>query len=172
MTKQSFFEISTELRPLEDALEAAGGEVDGNEGIVERVTDLLTATQQKVDAYGFFAKGLEMKIKALKAYEDEIAQQRQVFENKLRRLKDAAKSAMEVRGIVKVEGEIHTISLQKNGGKPPLNLKVDEDKLPKVYIRWEPMVDKDAIRADLIAGNPAAQAIAELGEVGSSIRIR
>jgi hypothetical protein len=113
-----------------------------------------------------------MKIKALKAYEDEIAQQRQVFENKLRRLKDAAKSAMEVRGIVKVEGEIHTISLQKNGGKPPLNLKVDEDKLPKVYIRWEPMVDKDAIRADLIAGNPAAQAIAELGEVGSSIRIR
>lgn len=168
---ESFYALSAELVPLERALEAQGGVADDLQ-LVERVTELLGKVQEKVDRYGEFAEDLQLAIDAMKAKEERLYERRKVFENKLERLKKAAKDSMELRGIAKVEGLEYTISVQKNGGRPAVKLKAPVDKIPLQYIVNIPKADTEAIRADLIAGKPEALAIAELVEPGTSVRIR
>lgn len=168
----SLWEISAELKPLEDALDLAGGDMDSlAPELVERVTELLTASQAKVDAYGHYAKSIEATINAIKDEINRLYDRQKVFENRLKRLKNAADRAMVARGIAKIEGELHTISRIKNGGRPSIVLKVQPEDLPKEYQRLEIVADMELIRQD-IQINPELGDCVEVQDTGYSVRIR
>lgn len=174
MSSLSLYEITAELVPLEQALEAVGGDVEQVEGaLVERVTDLLGQVQAKVDAYGQYYKALEAMAAAHKMEESRLAERRAVIENKMKRLKDAAKKSLELRSIKKVEGLTFTIAVQSNGGKAPLKILVkDARELPTIYQKIKVEPDEEAIRAGIEAKDPQLVGKAELLPVGAHVRIR
>ena len=160
--KQSLYELTAELVPLEQALEAAGGDVTDQDALVARLSDLLGKVRDKVDGFGSYYT-------YLKAMVDRITKRRQVLVNRMERLRLAAKTSMEMRGIEKVEGDVFTVSLGNPGGRAQIRLKVPENKIPKKYIRKE--IDMDRLGDDLAANNPDALAIAEFEPRGKIVRI-
>lgn len=169
----SLYEISNELKPLEDALEQVFGDPDAlAPELIERVTELLTASQAKADAYGYYAKSIEATISAIRDEQERLSERRRMFENRLRRLKDAADRAMVARGITKIEGELHTISRVKNGGKRAMRLLVEPTELPGIY--QVPIIEANAIRLrnDAEAGDQEALKYVEFDEPGYSVRIK
>jgi len=173
MKSLSLYSISEELAPLEDALEDAGGEVtDGNKALIQRLEELQLLTQSKVDAYGGYYKSLEALSNGIKDEEARLAERRKAVENKMKRLKDAAKQSMELRGIVKIEGKAFTVSLQKNGGKPPMVLRVAEDRVPEKWFRVKRELARDMIKDAILRGDEEAKSIGFLLEPEMSVRIR
>jgi hypothetical protein len=169
----SLYQLSAELKPLEDALEAAGGDTGAmTPEVVDRVTELLTATQEKADAYGRYAKHLEAMMEALDIEIDRLIDRRQAFANRLKRLKQAADQAMAMRGITKIEGVMTTINRQRNGGKPGMALKADISQLPEKYKVTREFINMEKLRADAEAGDAEALLYAEIKEVGYSVHIR
>lgn len=172
--KESLYALTEELVPLEQALESTGGEItEDNNALVERVTDLLDKVGAKVDAYGSYYRSLESLALAIAEEEKRLKDRRQAVENKMKRLKEAAKTSMEMRDITKIQGKLFTISIQKNGGKVPMELLVsDPDKLPPKFTKMSTSADLEAIRKGLEAKDPDAESVAKFGDVGSSVRIR
>lgn len=169
---KSLYELSHELIPLEALLETQGGDVTGQEALVEHVTGLLDRVQDKVDSLGRYYINYKMLADTLEIEETRIRERRQVIENKIRRLKEAVKQSMEMRRILKVEGKLFTFSVQGNGGKQPVKLLVPEDQVPDSYITLRREIDMQKLRDDLLNGNQEACRIAEFVEPGTNIRIK
>lgn len=168
----SLYEISAELAPLEAALRDTGGEVTGDDALVERVTELLDRVRDKVDGFGMYYTSLKALVNGLAAEEDRLRARRAALEWDMKRLKEAAKRSMEMRGIQKVEGKLFSISVQKNGGKPPVRLMVPVEQLPARFTTVKVAPDLERIREALIEGDPKAAEIAKIGETETSVRIR
>jgi hypothetical protein len=168
--KLSLYEISSELKPLEDALELSGGDTEElTPELVDRVTELLTASQAKVDAYGHYAKSIGATIEAIMAEIQRLQERKSIFMNKLKRLKDAADRAMVARGITKIEGELHTISRVKNGGRPSITLKVAPEHLPTKYQEVSLVANMEKIRENV--NDPELLGLLEVQDTGYSVRI-
>lgn len=168
---ESLYEMSAELMPLERALEAVGGDVTDNTELMERVTELLDKTQDKIDAYGRFYTNLSSRAKDIKAEEERLAERRKTIENKMGRLKDTAKVSMEMRNIVKIEGKLFTIAVQKNGGKQAVELLVPVDKLPERYQKVEVRADMEKIMQAVEVGNTEAKALVKILPRGTHVKI-
>lgn len=169
----SLYALSAELKPLEDALEAAGGDMGVlSPELVERVTELLTASQEKIDNYGRYAKHLEATAEAIDDEIKRLQERKGVFQNRLKRLKMAADEAMKVRGIAKVEGILTTISRQRNGGKPPMKILVEPERLPMKYRLIKVEANTEKLREDAMSGDEEALQYVEIQETGYSVRIR
>lgn len=173
MTTYSLYAISSELKPLEEALEAVGGEeTEDNKALVARVESLQLMTQAKVDMYGAYYRNLTALAKAVDDEAKRLLARRDAILAKVHRLKSAAKESMAIRNIVKVEGTKFTISLEKDGGLPPVILKVPAESLPDKFVKVIKEADIAVIRKALQSGSQEAQEIAELGERGEHVRIR
>jgi chromosome segregation ATPase len=170
----NLYELTAELVPLEQELRKEGGEItEDNMALAERVTDLLGQVATKIDGYGKIYRNLEAEAEFIKQEEGRLRARRKTIESNIKRLEDAAKLSLEMRGIKSVRGQLFTVSVQRNGGVPPVELLVSLDKLPEKFKRQPPPVaDLEAIREGLKAGDPAAETVAKLGEVGTSLRIR
>lgn len=172
MENKSLYQISVELEPLEKALESLGGEIDGNEELVKLVEGLILKEQQKVDQYGRYALFLKNSIELIKAETKRLKERETVFANKLKRLKDAAKSAMEVRDIKKIAGTLFSLTVCKNGGETPIEV-VEEDieRWPTKYVKREASFDMTALRDGLENNDPEAMKIARFIDPGTHIKI-
>jgi hypothetical protein len=177
----TLFDIEAAKKRVEEALEVEGGDVsEGTEGAVlaERLEKLEMTERQKVDAIGWIWAEIDASIAAMEATRETLVKPLQdrirVFTNRRERLKDGIKYVFGHWGLLKVEGHTKTIYIQKNGGKPALKLKVGIDQLPEKFKRTvtEVVADTDAIRKAVEAGDPDALHIAEMGDVGTSVRIK
>lgn len=79
---------------------------------------------------------------------------------------------MRFRGLRKTETDLHTISIQKNGGKAPIQYVegLQPSELPTEYQKTKVEMDTDAIRQALEAGELLDFAV--LLEKGESLRIK
>lgn len=170
----SLYEISHELKILDNLLEEAGGDVTGEKGqILEKwFNDYKLAEQKKVDSFGEYYTNLVSKIQVLKEEEERLAERRRKIQNHAKYLKEKVKEAMDLRSIVKIEGLKFTFSLAKNGGKPPVQLRVPPEELPERFVRVVLEPDLEKIREALEAGDEEAKKLADFGETGYSVRIR
>lgn len=172
----SLYTLTEELIALDRLLVEAGGEVtEGTDGA--SLEDWLKKYEwqvgEKVDAYGGLIKNWEADIDGIKKEAERLVARAGVIGNKIKRLKEMAGLAMKMRGIRKIEGTLFTIALQKNGGKPPLIMIVEDvAKLPEQFVKRTPAPDSEAIRAALALNDPEAAKVARIGEVGESVRIR
>jgi hypothetical protein len=169
----SLYELTHEIIPLEEELEKAGGEVtEDNKALVQRLEQLELMTKQKIDSFGMYYQSLKALATFIELEIDRMTERLGHVENKMNRLKAAAKESMEARGIVKIEGNQFTVSIQKNGGLKPMRFLVGSNEIPEKWYRFKKELDISKIRESLMAGDKTAQSIAELGETGTSVRIR
>jgi hypothetical protein len=109
-------------------------------------------------------------LEAEAAYRQEIAEKYRKSAAYLKRWADAAKDAvrraMEETGMTKLPGDGCTVSIQNN---PPKMVIEDEDQIPKDYWVKEPVLQKDILKADLLAGADVPGAKIERG---THLRVR
>lgn len=174
----SLYELTQEVGALEALLQETGGDVtdESQAAMIEQwQQEFDWAHRAKVDGYAKLIKNAEADIDAIKKEGERLAARAQALRNKIQRLKDLAKYAMDSRGLKKLEGITFTLAIQKNGGKAPLEILVkNPEVLPEQYRIVTTTVEpnKDALREALEKGDKEAESYARLLPVGESVRIR
>ncbi len=164
------YEITSELRDLEDLLQHDGPEVtDEMRAEAEAfAAELLDgALPEKVDAYCAWLAGLKAEALALRDEEKRLSARRKAVESKHARGMAALQRGLEVADQVKVKGARFTASLAK---LPPRLGLLDEGNIPSGY--WLPQPPK-LDRSKLLAAvkiHPVAGA--QLAAPARKIRIK
>lgn len=175
----SLYELTEELVSLHQLLFELGGDVtEGTEGatLEQWAQEYDWKHRQKVDGYASLIKGIEADVEQMEAEMARLRERAQVFTNRAARLKALAKFSMERLQTRKLEGVKFTISIQKNGGKPPLEILGDPalvvERMPDRFVKVRKSPDNDALREALAKDDPEAAKFAKIGEPGESVRVR
>ena len=127
----SLFEIDKEL---EAAFEAASQEQEQAGAISDetkqRCLDLFAELGKKVDRIARYVRATEFKARAAKEEAARLAARQKSAENRVAQVKSMLAYYMLSRGLRRLEGELNTIRLQKNG-QP--TLQIDRSVLPEEY---------------------------------------
>jgi len=112
----SLFEIDEEL---EAAFDKATQEQEQTGAISEETQqcclDLFAELGKKVDRIARYVRAMEFKAKAAKEESARLAARQKSAENRVLQVKAMLAFFMHVRGLKRLEGELNTIRLQKNG---------------------------------------------------------
>lgn len=127
----TLFEIDNEL---ETAFDAATQEQEENGSVSEKTKqhclDLFAELGKKVDRIARYVRATELKARAAKDEAMRLAARQKAAENRVGQVKSMLAFFMRVRGLKRLEGELNTIRLQKNG---QATLQVDPAVLPVEY---------------------------------------
>ena len=117
-------------------------------------------------------KSLETYAEAYAKEERRFQAQRQILENRIRRIKEWYRQNLDAMGKAKVATRYGVMSVQGNGGKRPLAID-DESRIPELYLVTVPAhkeVNRDALYAALDKGEEIPGA--HLEPRGRGLRIR
>lgn len=173
----SLYELTTEVKALSQLLEEVGGDVsDGTQGevLIKWMDEYGLAMKGKVDAYGSLVKNIESHVESIDIEIKRLRDRKEVFNNRIERLKQLADYAMRTLDVKKIEGEKFTISLQKAGGVQSLKI-LDEKGLPDKYLDIIPeqyVPSQERIRKGLEENDPELSGKAELLPRKESVRIK
>ncbi|HVZ16018.1 MAG TPA: siphovirus Gp157 family protein, partial [Terriglobales bacterium] len=119
---------------LEAAFEAATQEQEQTGAITEktqqRCTDLFAELGKKVDRIARYVRATEFKARAAKEEATRLAARQKSAESRVEQVKSMVAFFMHSRGLKRLEGELNTIRLQRNG-QP--SLRIDPFVLPGEY---------------------------------------
>lgn len=173
----TLFEISADLRALEELLTDIDGEITDDaagEAIEQWFDELGEARDTKIDNYCNLIAELTARSEARAAEAARISRLADVDNNAATRLKNALKAFMDIHGLAKLETPFHKLTVAKNGGKAPLIIpdewRDDAVNAPEAYHRTFIKLDTEAIRADLEAGQAVEGCV--IGERGTHLRIK
>jgi hypothetical protein len=131
----SLFEIDKEL---ETAFDAASEEQERTGTLTEetrqRCLELFAQLGKKVDRIANYVRIMEWKARAAKEESSRLAARQKAAENRIDQIKDMLSYFMQSRGLKRLEGELNSIRLQKNG---QASLQLDPLALPCSYSRRE-----------------------------------
>lgn len=138
--------------------------------ILDTMESLDYDIEDKANGYAKVIQNLKGAVTAIKAEKERLRNRQVVLENNIKRLTANLQNAMDATGKRKFKTDLFTFSIQQNGGKLPVILDVEEDKLPKTLmrVRYEP--DMEKIRERLDSGKACRWA--HYGDRGESLRIR
>ena len=137
------------------------------QAIIDTCDAIEGAIEDKADSYAFIITGIKGDIEAIKQEEARLAARRRVLNNRINTLKSVLESAMRTTGRLKFKTALHSFGIQKNGGKPSLDIF---DEVPEEFTRTKIEPDTDAIRKALETGQELKFAC--LQDRGESLRIR
>jgi hypothetical protein len=127
----TLFEIDAELEAQFDAAtqeqEQTGVISDETK---QRCLDLFAELGKKVDRIARYVRATEFKAKAAEEEATRLTARQKAAENRVEQVKSMLALFMRVRGLKRLEGELNTIRLQKNG---QASLQVDPLTLPAEY---------------------------------------
>jgi len=127
----TLFEIDKEL---EAAFDAASQEQEETGAISDetqqRCLDLFAELGKKVDRIARYVRATELKARAAKEEATRLAARQKAAENRVEQVKSMLAFFMHSRGLKRLEGELNTIRLQKNG---QASLHIDPLALPAEY---------------------------------------
>lgn len=127
----TLFEIDAELEAQFDAATQEQEETGGiSEEAKQRCLDLFAELGKKVDRIARYVRATEFKAKAAKEEATRLTARQKAAENRVEQVKSMLAFFMHVRGLKRLEGELNTIRLQKNG---QASLQVDPLTLPGEY---------------------------------------
>lgn len=171
---QTLLDITADMAALDALLAESGGEITPD---TEATLDAFFAETEtnlagKVDAYCALISEMEARAEVRKAEAKRLADRAKADERTSDALRERLRFVWETRRLGKVETDRFTVSLAKNGGKAPLDIRCGVDELPAWAVKRETVVtvDKDAIRSRLDAGEPLD--FASLMERGTRINIK
>ena len=172
----NLYKLTKQHQELEDLILGSAdqdtGEIPANEELDRKAEELGLAIDAKLDGIARLCRNFASEADALRAEEKRLADRRRAVENREKSLKSYAKACLEGAGLQKLHAGIFNLAIQRNGGVAPLNLCVDLDPkmLPERFQKVTVEANNAAIREALEAGE--ALDFAELGERGTSLRIR
>jgi len=127
----TLFEVDKEL---EAAFDAASQEQEETGAISEETKqhclDLFAELGKKVDRVARYVRATELKARAAKEEATRLAARQKAADNRVEQVKSMLAFFMHVRGLKRLEGELNTIRLQKNG---QASLQIDPLALPGEY---------------------------------------
>lgn len=127
----TLFEIDKEL---EAAFDAASQEQEQTGAISDdtkqRCQDLFAELGKKVDRIARYVRATELRARAAKEEATRLIARQKAAENRVEQVKSMLAYFMHVRELRRLEGELNTIRLQKNG---QASLQIDPLTLPAEY---------------------------------------
>ena len=166
----TLYDITGDLLLLQDMLEDS---VD-DQVLLDTLEGVQGEYEVKLESYCKVIKNLEADIEALKNEAKRLTDKRKLLENNIDRLKKVMFDSMKATGTAKVKGQLFNVSIQKNGGKIPVNYDKDNKNitahLPDNLVIVTETPALDAIRELLEAGKVVEGFT--LGERGESLRIK
>lgn len=163
----NLYELSNDYIKLQELLEE--GELDP-----EMLEEAMQYTKEelsiKFENYCKVIRNIENNIAGLKAEEDRMSARRKAMENNIKAMKTRMLDAMVTTDTKKIDGELFTISRQKNPASVVMDVNYIEDVPEKYLIEQDPKIDKKKLAEDLKAG-VELDGIAHL-EQGEGIRIK
>jgi len=163
----NLYELSSDYIKLQELLEE--GELDP-----EMLEEAMQYTKEelsiKFENYCKVIRNIENNIAGLKAEEDRMSARRKAMENNIKAMKTRMLDAMVTTDTKKIDGELFTISRQKNPASVVMDVNYIEDVPEKYLIEQDPKIDKKKLAEDLKAG-VELDGIAHL-EQGEGIRIK
>lgn len=146
-------------------------EEDGlDEGRMLELLNTGEAIEDKSDNIARVIRSEESDIAAIREEENRLAARRRAKQNGIERLKDYLKAAMIATGKTKFKTSLFSFGIQKNGGAPPVLLRVPEEMIPDEFMKITRTPDKKAM-ADYI-NETGDVTLFTFGERGESLRIR
>lgn len=176
--KMALFDLDQQFHEIDILLESAGGDLEATangKSLAEWLEKNEIATAQKIDGYCAVIEKILGDAQVCDQMMKRLKERKASMENKAERLKDALFQSMELRKILKVEAPMHTVWIQKNGGKPPVVIEKTLEEMPEKYRKTIPEhqeIDTEKLKADAIAGVKEALEICKVGEIGKSLRIK
>ena len=172
---QTLYNIADDLRALEALLIEARGDISSPEALaaVEAwEAELETNLGSKIDNYCSLISEIEARAAARNAEATRLLNLAHVDENAVWSLRERLKFVFESRSLPTMQTDRFRVSIAKNGGKAPLDIRVGPDELPEWAIKRKTIVetDKDAIRARLESGE--ALSFANIMERGTRLVIK
>ena len=164
----NLYELTGDILKLQNILES--GEVVDQEFLADVLADTTADYDEKIESYAKVIKNLTANIDALKAETERLTARRKTLETNIASLKARMFESMKLTGKTKIKGDLFTVSIQQNGGKPPVIVDVKTEDLPDELVKIEEKPDLDAIAA-YIEKNPDNK-LAHFGVRGESLRIR
>jgi len=158
-------ELTAEYMALQEAFET-----QDDDTVAALLADTDKAIENKADGYAKVIKNFEADIEGLKAEIRRLSDKKAVLENAIQRLKDTLKQAMVITGKTKFKTQLFSFGIQKNGGAPPVLLRVPEEMIPDEFMKITRTPDKKAM-ADYI-NETGDVTLFTFGERGESLRIR
>lgn len=170
------YDITENLIALDALLQEQGGDVtEGTQGeaLEKWITEYEWLERNKIDAYGSHIANINSDIDAINEEVERLRARASAYKNQIERMKWMVKTAMDMRGIKKLEGQKFTISIQKNGGAQPVEITAKSiEFIPDKFMKIERRPDLELIRKAIENNDPEVANVATLKERGESVRIR
>lgn len=122
----------------------------------------------KADAYAKIIKEYEAESAKFKAEAQRLIERQRVYDNRVKRMKNAIYNAMNETGVKDIPNELFKIKIQANGGVAPLIIH-EGVEIPKEFQKVHYDIDNEKIREAL---KTQQLDFAELGERGSHLVIK
>lgn len=132
--------------------------------------DLAEGIESKIDYYAEAIRAFEANAAHCAEERKRWAIREKLWNNRIERVKEWIAFRMIQQGTKKVQTAATTASLVTNGGKQAIDVHGDIGSIPDEYLKWEPRVDTEAVRAALESGVDLP--FARLMERGTSLRIK
>lgn len=127
----TLFEIDAELEARFDAATQEQEQTGViSEETKQRCLDLFAELGKKVDRIARYMRATEFKARAAKEEATRLTARQKAAENRVEQIKSLLAFFMRVRGLKRLEGELNTIRLQRNG---QASLQVDPLTVPAEY---------------------------------------
>ncbi len=124
-----------------------------NEEQTRELANYLQANNAQIvakrDRLGEFLARLNGEAEAIRTEEKRLGARRANFEKIAECMKSSIHTQMLDSGVKKVEGKLFSFALQKN---PPSVQIDDENVIPPEFLKWNPQIDKAAIKDALAEG--------------------
>ena len=174
--RQTLFDVAADLLALNDLLDELGGDV--SDPTVEKsldawFADVAQAEAAKLAGYVGLIHLLDMEAAAAKEHAEAFAAKARTRLARVRWLKERLRDYLTVTGRTKATtADGYTVAVQKNGGKPPLNVdeSLDLDRIDSRFVRTQKVLDTAAVFSALESGESLP--FARLLPVGTHLRIR
>ena len=162
--KTTLYDLSVQYNQLLDMM--YDEEMD-EETILDTIDAIEGEIEVKADGYAKVMKCLEMNTKAIDEEIQRLQAKKKTLENRNKWLKQRLFNSMKELGIPKIQTDLFTFSIQKNGGLQPLDVFGEvPDNFKKIIFEN----DNAKIREALKRGEELP--FARFGERGESLRIR
>lgn len=169
------YELQDQLVKIDDVLEAAT-DPETQEILESAKEDLLKTIDGKIEDILNYIADCKAKVEQLKKEEDRIAKKRKTLENKADYLKSMLMWFMKRNNQTKAEFGMWNVSVSKTPAK--VILDVDEDDLPAWFKKVSYVVDKMAIKDQMVNDKCFVQGIDGMPiqvahiETGETVRIK
>ena len=160
-------QLNEEFNLFVDSIEEQDGHQEPTEEQSKAIGEYVGGPPAKRDRVGLFIRRLEHEALLYKEEAERLAKRGKQMKRLGERMRFGIKLYMEMKGILRAEGQAFAFALRKN---PPSCVVVNESDLPGEYMDYKPVPNRQKIKEALQAGEEVPGAILSTGNMRLEIK--